>query len=113
MMMWPLWVADLAAFQIQRYDVDPQMGCADLTQVVRRWVPNREEFVLYHFGLAKIVPAGSSQSVAEYGMRGGDVLFLVPRTWPIGICRWLAEDVLDAALTTPPRSTPKSRLDGS
>ena len=111
MMIWPVWVADLAAFQILRYDVDPRMGCADLTEEVRRTVPDRAGFVLYHFGLAQLVPAGSPQSVADYGLRGGDVLFLVPPTWPIGICRWLAEDVLDAALTTPP-GAPTSRLDG-
>jgi hypothetical protein len=106
-MTWPVWVADLPEFRILRIDVDPGMDCADLTKEVRRTVPGRSDFVLYHFGLGKIVCPGT-QSLAEYGMRGGDVLFLVPPTWPIGICRWLAEDVLDATLTTAPLRSPSA-----
>jgi len=95
----PIWIADLAGLKIERRDLSPDLDCAALTREVRNSVPERPDFVLYHFGLATVIPPDSSQSIAEYGMRSGDVLFLVPPSWPIGVCRWLAEDVLDAALT--------------
>jgi hypothetical protein len=64
---------------------------------------------LYHYGLDSIVPAQGSDSLPKFGIRAGDLLFAVSERWPRLVCRWLAEEALDALLSGPDRQEGRDR----
>lgn len=99
MPLFPVWVTDLMGRRFERLDVDGSQACRDLTTSARRLLIDGSDYLLYHYGTGSVIPADGGASIGSVGVRPGDVLFVVPETWSLDVCGWLAEETLDAVLT--------------
>jgi hypothetical protein len=103
-----LWVTGVMGRRFERIDADDDWSCRDLTVAVRGRLSASDNLLLYHYGLDRIVPPQGADSARDFGIRPGDLLFAVSEHWPLVICRWLADEAMDALLgcPTPGRSSP-------
>jgi hypothetical protein len=97
-----VWVTDPMGRGFHRIEVTPGCTCGDLAVQALALIPAAEPLRFYHLGLDAVLPDDASVMAVGLGVRAGDTLFAVLDDWPLVVCRWLAEEALEAAYRRDP-----------